>query len=207
VVLATITVTLRHRDDCWGFVGAPEVQECARTTLLPADLISALTCGLAPGLLGGPGELTVPGPQVAGPDVAMDKTGRQLRIPVTRRLRPGTVRGTVEVTTLAPGEDDRWVVEDIDDTTYEPDPDGPGAITVRLAYSLHERPDHTLVRVRVRGEGGKPVMGEDPLAPLAGVVGGPPGNRHEGRDAIWTFEHVRPAGEDGPSQPEREVPG
>ena len=35
--------------------------------------------------------------------------------------------------------------------------------------------------------GGKPVMGADPLAPLAGLVGGPPGTEHDGHDAVWTF--------------------
>lgn len=207
VVLATVTITLCFRDDCWGFVGLPHVQECARTTLLPTDLISALACGLAPGLLGASGEQPVEGPRVVGPDISLDERGRQLTIPVTRRLLPGTVRGTVEVTTLAPDKDDRWVVEDVDDTTYAPDPDGPGSIAVRLAYSLNDRADHTLVRVRVRGTGGRPVMGDDPRAPLAGVVEGPPGNRHEGRDAVWTFEYRPASKEHELSEPaSKEVP-
>ena len=76
---------------------------------------------------------------------------------------PGTVPGTVEVTTLDPQDSDRWVVEDIHDTSYDA---AEPAIVVRLAYSLFERPPTALVRVRVRGTGSKPVMGDDPLLPI-----------------------------------------
>jgi hypothetical protein len=30
-------------------------------------------------------------------------------------------------------------------------------------------------------------MGRDPLLPLAGVLGRPPGDPKEGRDAVWCF--------------------
>jgi len=31
---------------------------------------------------------------------------------------------------------------------------------------------------------------------LAGLVGGPPGNEHDGHDAVWTFDHVVAAQDD-----------
>ena len=199
VVLAEVLIKLRDRDGCWEFDGPAQVRECVRSTLLPTDLITALACGLAPGLLDPATAESAEGPRVDGAGIELNADGKKMIIPVTAALVPGTVPGSVEVTTLTPDKGDRWVVEDIYDTAYDPDwGDSPGgAIVVRLAYSLGERPAGALVRVRVCGTGGKPVMGADPLAPLAGVVGGPPGTEHEGRDAVWTFRTAPPSG-DGP---------
>jgi hypothetical protein len=196
VVLAEVLIRLRDRDGCWEFDGPGEVRECVRTTLLPTDLITELTCGLAPGLLDPAPTTSVEAPRVVGRDIELSSDGRKMIIPVTAALVSGTVPGSVEVTTLTTEKGDRWVVEDIYDAAYDRNwGDGPGgAIVVRLAYSLAERPPGALVRVRVRGSGGKPVMGADPLAPLAGLVGGPAGSEHDGHDAIWTFR-VPPRGE------------
>ena len=163
----------------------------------PPTLITALTCGLAPGLLDPAATGSAEGPRVDGPGIELSSDGKKMIIPVTAALVPGTVPGSVEVTTLTADKGDRWVVEDIYDTAYDPDwGDSPGgAIVVRLAYSLAERPAGALVRVRVCGTGGKPVMGADPLAPLAGLVGGPPATQHEGHDAVWTFRTAPPAGD------------
>ena len=54
VVLAEIDITLHSRDDCWEFDEEPVVRPCVRTTLLPTDVITSLTAGLAPELLGSP---------------------------------------------------------------------------------------------------------------------------------------------------------
>lgn len=199
VVLAEVLIKLRDRDGCWEFDGPAKVRECVRRTLLPTDLITALTCGLAPGLLDTSSTGGTEGPRVDGPGIELRKDGTKMLIPVSAALVPGTVPGSVEITTLTPDKGDRWVVEDIYDAAYDPaagDGEG-GAIVVRLAYSLDERPAGALVRVRIRGTGGKPVMGVDPLAPLAGLVGGPPGSEHEGRDAVWNFrtpEHTHETG-------------
>jgi hypothetical protein len=110
------------------------------------------------------------------------------------------VPDSVEVTTLTREGGDRWVVEDIYDTAYNA---SDKAIVVRLAYSLNKRPATALVRVQVRGTGGKPVMGLSPLLPLAGVYGRTPGDAQDGHDAVWTFTNdlgqTKSAGE--PAEP------
>jgi hypothetical protein len=39
----------------------------------------------------------------------------------------------------------------------------------------------------IKGTGPTPAMGTEPAAPLAGVWGGPPADRHDGRDAVITL--------------------
>jgi hypothetical protein len=183
VVLAEVDITLQRRDDNWEFAKEPVVRECVRTTLLPTDVITSLTAGLAPGLLSWPGAAQQ-GPQVHASLLRLEDDRKKLIIPVSAGLVRGTVPGSVDITTLAREDGDRWVVEDIYDTSYDAIEK---AIVVRLAYSLNERPATALVRVRVRGTGSKPVMGEDPLLPLAGVHGRTPSHAQEGLDAVWTF--------------------
>jgi hypothetical protein len=207
VVLAEVLIRLRDRDGCWEFDGPATVRECVRSTLLPTALITGLTAGLAPGLLDPDADGSVEGPRVVGRGIDLSPDGRKMVIPVTAALVPGTVPGSVEVTTLTAGHGDRWVVEDIYDAAFDrkQGTSGAGAIVVRLAYSLAERPPGALVRVRVRGTGGKPLMGVEPLAPLAGLVGGPPGTEHDGRDAIWTFRLPPRESEDGGSRTAHEA--
>ena len=66
VVLAEVLIKLRDRDGCWEFDGPAQVRECVRSTLLPTDLITALTCGLAPGLLDPAATESAEGPRVDG---------------------------------------------------------------------------------------------------------------------------------------------
>jgi hypothetical protein len=185
VILAEVDISLECRDGCWEFDDDPVVRQCVRTTLLPTDVITSLTAGLAPGLLGASGP-TQQGPQVSVEKVRLEDERQKLIIPVTGSLVSGTVPGSIEITTLTPGGSDRgpWIVVDIYDASYDPTDK---AIVVRLTSSLDARPATALVRVRIRGTGGKPVMGEDPLLPLAGVSGRPSGNPDEGHDAVWTF--------------------
>jgi hypothetical protein len=198
VVLAEVKIILERRDDVWAFAEKPAVEPCVRATLLPTDVITSLTAGLAPGLLGPPG---VPehGPQVYAEKLRLEDDRQKLIIPVISSLVPGTVPDSVEITTLTREGSDRWVVEDIYHTSYDA---AEKAIVVRLAYSLDERPAKALVRVRVRGTGSKPVMGEDPLLPLAGVYGRAAGDAQDGHDAVWTFTNDLGRAEAGPTQAE-----
>jgi hypothetical protein len=51
---------------------------------------------------------------------------------------------------------------------------------------METRPQNAVVRLLVKGTGPTPAYGVDPAAPLAGVLGGPPGGRHAGHDAVVT---------------------
>lgn len=183
VPLAGLCFTLVPDDGCWTFDETPEVDACVRTALLPTDVITALTAGLAPALVDGAAPAVL-GPQVDAGAMSFEDGRRTLVVPVTAPLVPGTLDRNVEVTTLASGDGEEWVVEDVFGARYEA---GAQVIRIRLGYPLDDRAADALVRVRIRGTGGRPVMGAEPLLPLAGVVGRPPGDPEDGRDAVWTF--------------------
>jgi hypothetical protein len=181
VVLAFVEIDVRERD------GGPEITKVridreVRTALLPTATIQELTCGLAPALIGDEGTVDAGGPRVIGDKVLLNENGRRLVIPVTAPLAKSSVPGTVGITSLTADQAGGWVVEDIYQTRYE---EGQAAIVVDLA----DRPINNLIRVVVKGTGPKPVMGRDPAVPLAGLVGGPPGTRHDGHDAVWTLQN------------------
>jgi len=189
VVLACVEIDVRERDGCPEITDV-RIDSAVRTTLLPTATIQELACGLAAGLITDDrGHDDAGGPRVIGERVELSSDGRRLVLPVTAALARGSVPGSVGITSLSADKAGGWVVEDIYDTKYD---EGQQAIVVDLA----DRPVNHLVRVVVRGTGAKPVMGAAPPVPLAGLVGGPPGNEHDGHDAVWTFDHVVAAQDD-----------
>lgn len=179
VALACVEIDVRDRDGC------PEIREVrvdplVRSTLLPTATIQELVCGLAPGLVGDHDTSDAGGPRVIGDRVELSADGQRLLLPVTAALSEGSVPRSVGITSLTADKAGGWVVEDIYDTRYDA---AQQAIVVHLA----DRPVNRLIRVTVKGTGPKPVMGASPPVPLAGLVGGPPGTRHDGHDAVWTF--------------------
>ncbi|HEX4727348.1 MAG TPA: hypothetical protein VH298_06095, partial [Jatrophihabitans sp.] len=56
-----------------------------------------------------------------------------------------------------------------------------------ILVSLVDRPTNELLRLRIKGTGTMPVYGVDPVVPLAGVWGGPPGGTDNGHDVLLTF--------------------
>jgi hypothetical protein len=177
VVLACITVTVRDESGCPEIVDLV-VDTCRRPTLVPTTVLQDLVCGLAPGLIGTYADADGGGPKLIPDSVTWSEDARVLTFRVTADLVPGSVRRAVKLTSLAERE---WVEEDLmgppryDDSTR--------TIVVELA----DRPVNPLVRLLVRGTGSTPVYGSSPVAPLAGIVGGPPGTVHEGRDAVLTL--------------------
>ncbi len=172
VPLACVTITVRNPDDC------PEIEDvhvdlCCRTALLPTATIQELCEGLAPGVFG-PTTQDAGGPRVV-PPAEWSEDGTTIRIAVTADLVPGSVKRAVKLTSLS---DRGWVDEDIYQTHHEP-----GYLVVELA----DPPANDTVRLIVKGTGPTPVFGADPLVPLAGVVGGPPGTADDGHDAVLTF--------------------
>lgn len=191
VVLGCVTVTVRERDGCPEIVDV-RVDPCVRTTLLPTDTITDLLAGQAPGLIGSGAETADTGPRVIGSGIRLEQDGRRLIIPVTAALDPATVARSVGVTSFSPGQTGAgWVVEDIDDADFR-EWDGDSAIVIDLAA---ERPVRDLLRIIVKGTGPRPAMGANSV-PLAGLVGGPPGSRHDGHDAVWTLSTDRESSSD-----------
>ena len=98
-------------------------------------------------------------------------------MPVTGALVVGSIRRAVTVHSLSARG---WVEEDVESVRYDTEE---SHLVVRLAT----RPVNNVVRMVVKGTGPTPVFGVAPAAPLAGVWGGPPACRHDGRDAVITL--------------------
>jgi hypothetical protein len=179
VVLAGVEIDIRDRDGCVE-ICAVRIDRDVRTALLPTATIQELTCGLAPGVLGDEATMDAGGPRVIVDKVELSENGLRFVIPVTAALAEGSVHGSVGITSLSVAKAGGWVVEDIYNTKYD-------AARAVLVVDLADRPINDLIRVVVKGTGPKPVMGRKPAVPLAGLVGGPPGSRFDGHDAVWTF--------------------
>jgi hypothetical protein len=104
-------------------------------------------------------------------------------------LIASSAQAAVSITSLSTKRPGGWVVEDIYDIKFD-------AAKQAIVVSLADRPVNPLIRIVVRGTGPRPVMGQQPVAPLAGVVGDHLTSRYDGRDAVWTFTHEAPP--DGP---------
>lgn len=193
VVLACVRIKVRDDTGCTT-VERIKVDDCCRCVLLPTQTIQDLLAGAAGGFAptrhehdhhhhhddddhhGHHGPASGEGPRVVAEEVRWDKDGARLLVPVTGELAPGSLRRGVTVTCLgAKG----WTSADIESVTYD-------AGRERIVVDLEE-PVQGVVRVVVRGTGPTPVFGLHPIAPLAGIVGGPPVVPSDGRDAVITF--------------------
>jgi hypothetical protein len=180
VVLASVEVEVRDVDGGTELCGPPAVDCAVRTALLPTTTIQELACGFGPMLL--PPEEDdgdAGGPRVDAENVRLSDDGSQIVVPVDGSLFAGSVRRAITVTSLSVRG---WVDEDIHTVRYDPS----GSVIV---VEMADRPVNDIVRVLVRGTGPTPVFGDDPPAPLAGVVGGPPCGP-EGRDAVVTLQNT-----------------
>lgn len=179
VVLARVEIDVRDRDGCTEIIEIrpdPEV----RTALLPSTTIQELTCGPAPALLGAQAGEDAGGPRIIPDSVRWSEDATRLHFKVTAPLVPGSVsRRAVQLTSLAPRG---WVEEDTYSVNYD---DADQQVTVVLA----DRPINEIVRLIVRGTGRTPVFGRAPAVPLAGLVGGPPGDLNDGHDAALTLRN------------------
>jgi len=184
VPIACLSFRVVERDGC-RLIEDVCVDETVRTSLLPTRTVQELACGLAPALIGDTDGAVVGGPQVIGPEVVLEGSGRRLVIPVTAPLTSSSVHGAVSITSLSTKRGGGWVVEDIYDTKFL-------ASRSAIVVTLADRPVNPLIRIVIRGTGPRPVMGKDPVVPLAGVVGDHPFSRYDGLDAVWTFTHESP---------------
>jgi hypothetical protein len=180
VVLARVEIDVRDTDGCLDVLEV-RVDGCIRTALIPTTTIQDLACGLAPELIGDLGDpRDAGGPRVDPDSIEWSEDALRLTFAVTAPLVPGTVtRRSIAITSLA---ERGWVEEDLYSVTYRPE-------HRHVVVHLADRPVNELVRLVVRGTGAMPVFGEDPVAPLAGIVGGPPGTVHEGHDAVLSLRN------------------
>lgn len=179
VVLACVEIDVRDRDGCLEIIEIRADPE-ARTALLPTTTVQELTCGSAPVLLGAKAGEDAGGPRIIPDSVGWSEDATTLHFKVTAPLVTGSVsRRAVQLTSLA---DRGWVEEDTYSVSYD---DSKREVTVILA----DRPINEIVRLIVRGTGRMPVFGRDPAAPLAGLVGGPPGDVNDGHDAALTLRN------------------
>jgi hypothetical protein len=187
VVLACVEIDVRDEDGCTT-INDVRLDDCCRCVLLSTQTITEVLCALAACLLerdhehhehheSQPDDEPVEGPRVHADRVSWDEEERCYRVPVTGALVAGSVRRAVTVHSLSARG---WVEEDVESVRFDPEE---SHLVVRLAA----HPMNSVVRIVVKGTGPTPVFGVAPAAPLAGVWGGPPASRHDGRDAVITL--------------------
>jgi len=186
VVLACVKIDVRDENGCTTIDGV-RLDDCCRRVLLTTETITELLCGLAACLLEQdheherrgpePDHETAEGPRVHADQVSWDDAEQCYRVPVSGALAAGSVRRAVTVHSLSARG---WVEEDVESVHFDTEE---SHLVVRLAG----RPLNEVVRLVVKGTGPTPAFGTEPAAPLAGVWGGPPAGRHDGRDAVITL--------------------
>jgi hypothetical protein len=189
VVLACVEIDVRDENGCTTIDGV-RLNDCCRRVLLPTETITELLCALAACLVEQdyerqhhspePDRETAEGPRVHADRVRWDDAEQSYLVPVTGVLAAGSVRRAVTVHSLSARG---WVEEDVESVHFE-------AEESHLVVRLAGRPLNEVVRMVVKGTGPTPAFGTEPAAPLAGVWGGPPADRHEGRDAVITLTNV-----------------
>ncbi|MFD5509715.1 hypothetical protein [Streptomyces sp. NPDC059761] len=178
VVLARLTVELSEYDGC---VRIEEVRAdpSVRTAVLPTTTVQELVCGLAPGIIGAAAEADAGGPRLIRGSLAWSREHTVLSFEVTAPLAPGCAEPEgIEITSLS-DSGRGWASDEVAGIRVSAD-------GLRVKVDLDQRPAYETVRVRVRGTGPKPLYGEHPRAPFAGLEGGPPGTADEGNDAVVT---------------------
>jgi hypothetical protein len=175
VLLAEVRLEVRARSGCATVVSV-DVDPWVRPVLLPTQLISELTCGLAPGLLGE--GMDAGGPRLIRDSVRWLDDNSQIVFSVTEPLAPGSQENGVEVSSLDDGGRG-WSRKKIKDIHLSSD-------RRSVHVFLDGPPRFATVRIVVRGTGRTSLFGDDPRVPFAGVVGGPPGTADDGHDAVIT---------------------
>jgi hypothetical protein len=175
VVLARLVI---KQHDASGVIQIDDVEidSSARTTLVPTSVIQELTAGTAPSLFGSAGTPDYGGPRVK-PETVAWLDDRTLMFDVTAAINARSLRRAVRITSLSP--DRGWADDDVDTIEVQ----GGTTVVVRLADQLANETG----RLIVRGTGPEPAFGVDPAVPLAGVFGGPPAGKDDGRDAVIMF--------------------
>jgi hypothetical protein len=179
VLLARIEVPVDDEGGCVR-IGTVDVDSWVRTALLPTATIQDLTCGFAPGLLGETTVQDAGGPRLVDGTMTWSKSNTRLRFRLDRPALPGSQERAVRVSSLSTSGNG-WSESRIDVIRLESDGD-------MVTVDLDQAPAYPIVRVIVKGTGPEPLYGREPQVPFAGEAGGPPGGRHDGHDAVVTFD-------------------
>jgi hypothetical protein len=178
VVLGRACLEIQAKGGCATLVGW-EVDALVRPVLLPTRLVGELTCGLAPGVLGGSAGLDAGGPRLIRSSVSWTSDASKLVFCVTEPIAPGSEEGSVRISSL----DDAgrgWSKDDVERIQLSAD-------RREVRVFLDRRPTYDTVRIVVKGTGRTALFGADPRVPFAGLEGGPPGTEDDGHDAIVTM--------------------
>ncbi len=177
VLLANIAgLALTRQDGGWVLSGGT-VETAVRPSHVATTTIQDLLCGT---LLTAPETAEDRGPRVE-PDSVMLLTSKAIMFRVNKELHDASVTpAAFSVTWFDPNKG--WQKVNILNASY-----GGGetkTVSLELKSAVNGR-----VRLIASGTGPTPLLGAD-LVPLAGVVGGPPGTPHDGRDFVYMKDFV-----------------
>jgi hypothetical protein len=184
VMLAAVDIELKEESGCTEIVDV-RIDALVRRTLLPTAIIQELSCGALLSTLTANPDTDAGGPRVVRDSLDVSEDGLTITFTVTRQLIIESVIRAVSITSLS---SQGWLDEEIDTVTHE---------NLEVTITLVRRPTNAIVRLIVRGTGPTAVFGSDPVVPLAGFVGGPPGRTDDGVDAVMTFANSVDRTEDG----------
>jgi hypothetical protein len=153
------------------------IDSCVRRALLPTATIQDLLCGDAPGLLDDDPATDAGGPRLKG-SLHWDEDLKGFGFWLTEPAAEGSQEYAVEVSSLST-RGAGWAHEECRRIRLRKK-------GRRVAVQLEGAPSYALVRVVIRGTGSTPLYGAHPRVPFAGRVGGPPGTREDGHDAVVT---------------------
>jgi hypothetical protein len=175
VILADIShITIQRRNDTEPFkLTGGEVDVTVRPSHLATSTIQELLCGPLFRNVGATSPSS--GPRVLPESISIGDAGITLKL--DQEVEPNSISSETFAITMF-GEAG-W-----QDVAFTPTASDASTITLDLDPDL---PSGVLVRLIVRGTGPKPLLGKN-RAPLAGVVGGPEPQAHDGIDFVFMQE-------------------
>ncbi|KJS54791.1 hypothetical protein [Streptomyces rubellomurinus] len=181
VVLAKLAFDVVTAPGCVR-VANVDVDQRARTALLPTGALQELLCGLAPALLGETLSEDAGGPRLAPGSLRWSRGDTCLSLCFDRPVDRRSLEQALTITSLCerPEHGAGWARSTVAGVRLT---DG----GTRAVVDLELPPAHRLVRVLIRGTGPEPCYGTDPWVPFAGLTDGPAAGRHDGHDAVLTM--------------------
>jgi hypothetical protein len=164
----------------WHLTGG-EIDNTVRPVHLPTSTIQDLLCG--PGCSCSPVGPDIPpadagGPRIDAGSVSIQGEKITFKVASSTLLKASVQAKGLSVTSFDLGGG--WNEEKIRSVTYD-------TMSKEVTIMLGEAPDGNLVRLIVSGTGKFPFLGEN-WVPLAGAMGGLPGDKMNGNDFVFMFK-------------------